>query len=334
MKIFPNPRHEDGDQNSEYIATLLNPVDHRLYDFVRLSNAYYLVAPLSNEDYADPRTKLAVFGQGHFDRYDSKDIDYEGLGTYFRSHTPSVVDKKKSGLGLLLYSGLALAAVTRGASGIYSQKSSRSDEATRWWKSQVQRGFAGESEYGEMEQVTISVDIDEDFVEQQAREYSSELEDAEEVSIVDGPDPSSVDVDVTLEGVMELQVLPATHVADAGLVISWNEDYNQLNTEMGGIEELPSQVLAEIDMSTVGDPDLVLGIFSTMVESEKGFVSEAQKKKFLKSVSERALTPEVRLKIAEMMGQQRLPFTDEVAANPAPKVKHSKEWAKAFSAFI
>lgn len=334
MKLHPNPKSVDGDPNSEYIATLLNPVDHRLYDFVRIFVGYYLVAPLPNEAYADPRTSVSVFGEGNFDKYDSKEIDFEGTGTYYRSHTPSGVDKKKAGLGLMLYSGLALAAVTQSASGIYSQKKQRSSDATRWWSAQVQRGLAGESEYGEMEQVTVSVDIDEEMVEDMARQGSTELEDADEVSVIEGPDPTSVDVDVTLEGVVSLQVLPASHVAEAGLVVSWNDDYKALNMEMGGIEELPAQVIAEIDMSTVGDPDLVLGLFRTMVESEKGHVTEAQKQKFLKSVPDRVLTSKVKHELAEMLGQKRLPFGSEVAANPAPKVKHSKAWAKAFGAFI
>lgn len=332
MTLHPNPRTRGGEPGAVYIATLLNPVDHRLYDVVYLSDKYYIVAPLPNEAYEEYSAQLSVYGEGYFDTYDSKEIEFEGTGTYYRSHTPSGVDKKKSGLGLMLYSGLALAAVTEKASGIYSQKKQRSSEATRWWSAQVQRGLAGESEYGEMEQVTVSVDIDEEMVEDMARQGSTELEDADEVTVIEGPDPTSVDVEVTLEGVVSLQVLPASHVAEAGLVVSWNDDYKALNMEMGGIKELAPEVISEIDMSTVGDSDLVLGLFRVMFESDGA--TDAQKKRFLKNVSDRALTPAVKNEIAELMGQKRLPFGTEVAANPAPKKKHSKAWAKQFGAFI
>ena len=335
----------EGDPGAKYVATLLNPVDHRLYDLVDLKYAYYLFSPMPNEAYSDPEARFIEYGHGSFDDDDSKDIYYDGEeGEYFRSHTPGGVTKKKSGLGLLLYSGLALAVVLeKGREGIFSETKDRSNEASTWWKAQVTRDYAEEGEDTVYGSGLITVDIDEDMILEDVRSAagrgyfgeSIQEVDEDDVQIIEGPDPSYIEVEVSVEATASIQYLPAVKVAESKLVIAWNEGDSDLDSLMEEKGEHPSpEILSEVDMSTVGDPDLILLLWGMVKDSD---ISEAKKKRFLNNVPKGPLI-DADPRILEMMGQLRLPFEEllkeEVAANPPREVKHSKAWAKAFAEFI
>ena len=56
-------RRHEGEERNKYIATLINPVDHRLYDVIhrqRPSKGIVITNPLPNEFYTDP-DKMILF---------------------------------------------------------------------------------------------------------------------------------------------------------------------------------------------------------------------------------------------------------------------------------
>lgn len=342
MMLIANgpPRGVSGKPSMEYVATLVNPVDKRLYDVVTDEEVVYIVAPMPNAIYKSEDERLQVYGSGAYAKYEELELTYAGdTSTYYRSHTPAGVVKKSSGLGLMLYSGISLATQTSGGydvGGIYSSMEDRSPEATRWWKAQVDRDFAEQdgksvSGYGQ-----VTVDVDEetlgDIEDLAGRGYfGNEMEDAENVYVSDYS-PSSFEVEVYVDGDIEVQFLPAVKVAEAKLVVAWNTEEEELNDLMSESVELPPpEVLSELDLKTVGDANLILNLWDVLVEQG---ATEAQKRKFLKHVpSSFSVVPE----ILELQGQQQLPFDEvledarqEVAANPRPKVQHSKAWKNYF----
>lgn len=332
------PKPVPGNTNNEYLATLINPVDKRLYDVVLRIRTVYIVAPMPNSLYKTGT--LQVYGSGAYDNDDSTEIEYDGeTETYFRSHTPSGVTKKGAGLGLVLYSGLSLAAKTEGyytdVGGVYSSNAERLGDATRWWKAQVSRGYAEQegkwlSGYGE-----VTVEVDEDTIgdiESLASSgyFGTEMEEAENVSISEYS-PSSFEVEVHVDGEAEVQYLPAKKVAESNLVVAWNtelDEFNEVDELLSEWVELPpAQILSELDLTTVGDVNLILNLWDVLVQQE---ATPKQKKQFLEHVPPAfSVVPE----ILQLQGQQTLPFEEvqeqaqeEVAANPRPRVKHTRAW--------
>lgn len=342
--LHPNgkPRKLHGKESAAYVATLLNPVDHRLYDVVSFGSTVYIVAPMPNEDYEDPDRSFLEYGHGSYDESDEKEIDSgyypsnKYSGSYYRSHTPDGVTKEGAGLGLVLYSGLSLATTMGlGAAGVFSEENLRSTKASKWWKAQTERGFASEEDVYVTGSGSVEVEIDEEMLGDiqyltSVGDFGEEIRHAENVSITEGPDPSSVYVEVYVEGSIRVSYLPTKKVAESKIVIAWNSEDDDLNPVMeDSIYYPPAEILAEIDMSTVGDPSLILNIWDLLQESDD--VTEAQKKRFLQRVP-RASMVEITPEILEMMGQQKFPYEElmkesqAVAANPRGKIRHSSRW--------
>lgn len=339
-----------GKPGVNYVATMVNAKDHRLYDIVAFDGGenVRIVAPLPSQAYKDPRQKIYVFGRGYFSDSDEKELwTGEEDQTFYRSHTPSGVAKKKTGLGLLLYSGISLATVAKygsGAGGIFSEAASRSAEASAWWARQVERGYA--EGYGEQEEVEgttyRTIYIDEDYLgfydrdAQEAAEqgeFGEEMEEATNVEVVDF-DPSEVEVTISVKGYIDGNVvyLPAANVAASRMVVAWDEDDDDLNALMEDVEMPPAEVLVQLDMSTVADPILLLNVWNLIDASPN--IHSVDKRFFLQKVPPefvRGLALDQRM--LEEYGQQRLPLMDaeqveEMVANP--RMKHSDVWIDYF----
>lgn len=319
-----NLRGMKGGENREYVATFINPVDHRLYDIVSNSDDVYVLAPMPSEAYKDPEASFFNYGNGSYDEYD----EFEGPegGTYYRSHTPSGVYAKKQGLGLMLYSGLALNVVRQAEKdGIFSELKDRSGAATEWWEAQVQRGFADQTGDWKPHSDQVDVHIDEDWIDK--CELSPEDCEADIDSIQ--PDYVTVYVDFIKERIV--QILPAVKVAESEFVVAWDETDEKFNDFMEQeVIEVPNEVLAEVDMSTTKDPGLLLNILERLEKDEAIETHQLQRlvDTFpgpLKGADSQVL-------------RQRIPFEEiEESAERAekqmvanPKRRHSAAWKKHF----
>ena len=319
-----------GSKYARYVATLINPVDHRLYDVIYGPSGLHIVAPMPSEEYTDLEKTVLSFGDGYLDTDEKAEVE-EGRYTLelARSHTPSGVGKKGTGQGLMLYCGLALYAKAKySLDGIYSSSQTRSQAATSWWRSQVQRGFADEDNKYVSAYTTVEVDLDNKIDSDDISSYDFESggDAVEDIQITE-VDPSVVSVSVTAEGRIEIQYITAEKVASSGYVIAWDTEDSDLNAifENVGISQ-PVEVIMAIDLSTTSDPTLVENLLGDL---EEAGVDSEQITKFLDGVPERLLKP-LRRRIQPYVRQLELPRMDEYAANP----KHSKAWEKFFGEAI
>jgi hypothetical protein len=321
-------RQVKGSSKNVYLATLINPVDHRLYDVVFADNLAHIVAPMDSDEYEDPSKYMYSFGQGSVDTSDTKEVEsgrinYE-LG---RSHTPSGVGAKGTGQGLMLYCGLAILAKYRSMDGIYSSASMRSASATNWWRTQVQRGFVDEDSAYVTGYTTTEVNIESIL---DASDYDSAIDDegAEDVSITD-VSPSHVEVEITVEGRIDFQYLTAEKVAESGYCVAWNTNDSDIEEVFSkhGVGQ-PKEVILGIDLSTTADPILIESLVADL--REQG-ASDEELVLFLNRVPKRLLKMLKPSMVRELYGQLRLPLPedDELAAN-ASHTTHSTAWKKFF----
>lgn len=271
-----------------YIATLLNPVDKKPYAItwnVRAQRVY-VVTPK-----ADPGTG-DIMGEGYFE-----DDGHEAKSTGCpRSNTPGGVKKKGVGLGLMLYSGLALTAAYsynaseqhRRAKGlpktvgtcISSSPDNRSRLATAWWEAQVARGFAEEKEVEggdeeECEDDDFDVEMDADSViDQDSMERKVQRKHGGDARL---KDYSVGSVTVSYEyctgdedgGETTVQVLEAESVASSRIVLDANDKIDDLFD--WNKDAAPLDIFKEMDLSDVSD----LG-FIQMIEDQFVVVAEIQ----------------------------------------------------------
>ena len=289
-----------------YVATLLNPVDKKPYalSWDPRGRRLYVVTPA-----AEPSEDAEVWGQGHLDSGTEdygKSVKPTGCP---RSHTPDGVKKHGVGLGLMLYAGLAIAAkwasvvpssfasragLPRASNGcISSYADGRSYEATKWWESQVERGFAEED--------TIEVEgekerdcTDESFkisgsdvhrivkstplLEAVAEEFSNyEIDnvDADEVS-----GTASVCNETAETDSITVQLLTFDSVDEAKLILHVREDLDDAHSNLP-----PVALLDEIDMSDIVDPaffDMITNVYVAASEESGDEDDAAAFQKFLK----------------------------------------------------
>lgn len=320
-----NPRDITGAAKLNYIATLINPVDHRLYDIIGYGQGVemYVVTPLPNDAYKDDRP-IAVYGNGSYDT--DEEFEHDGM-TYYRSHTPSGVKKKKSGLGLMLYSGLSLSVVKYEAKeGVFSQLSQRSSEATQWWKDQVDRGFAYQEGDYISGQEQVEIRLDEEMIDK------CDLDPEECAADIDDIEPGYVTVYVDFTKERLVQVLPAGNVVNARLVLAWDEDDLDLDSLLEDSEGPPTEVLLGLDMSTTADPNLLINILQRLEGDPK--VTKKALQNFVNKYPGPLKGAESSM-IRELLGQQKFPFEEvveaveeeDMVANP---VKNSRAWKDYF----
>lgn len=284
-KAVRNPTGDDMSESSEpaindkivYIATLINPVDHKPYAVTwnAEDQKVYIIHPPAFAPHVGE-----IVGEGYFedDEHDMYGGSVADTGCP-RSHTPGGVTKRGAGLGLMLYSGLALTmAYTAGISAskrkglnlphrhpkacISSGPKGRSTKATKWWEAQRERGYVEEVSGGESEHVceddttsypidAESLGIDSDFVSREAEEQHSDISEIEvdDFSI----DEDSVTVRYRFCGWREgsedggTYVLKAKEVLDSGMVI----DANEAITEDYTVPSL--EVMRGLDLSGIED---------------------------------------------------------------------------------
>lgn len=279
-----------------YVATLINPVDHKLYDVVQLSSYVFITTPAPSEHYTDTSYEIPVYGKGSFDEDDGITVDSE---IFYRSHSPSGVAKKKVGLGLMLYCGnsLSTVAATVYGDGIYSVQGDRSDEAGAFWNRQAEEGLAVEGSAHVSKEEEIELTIDESMLDMCVINC-----DAEFISAY----PDNIAVTVQYEEGVVFQTLPAENVAEHGLVLAWDEDNSRLDTLMYDWEAPPSEILLELDLSTVSNPTLIKNILDWLESDES--VSKQDLKRVLSKLSSGALPAN---ELREISGQQRLPYDKE-----------------------
>src|SRR5690606_23013112 len=96
-----------------------------------------------------------------------------------------------------------------------------------------------------------------------------EMEDfySEEMQILD-IDPSYVEVLVTYEGMQEVQYLTASKVAEAGIVIAWDDTDDDLTALLEEGRSQPIEVLLELDLSTTSDPIVVESLLTELENSQ------------------------------------------------------------------
>lgn len=256
-----------------YLATLINPVDHRLYAIIwDAGDEELLVTTPSNS-----RDEIFVWGQGALSDSD----DPAGQTDCPRSHTPSGVAAKGRGLGLMLYSGLALAAaygtlisrakakelgLPRMEPCISSSPSQRSGPATKWWREQVRRGFAEErSVEGECEDRETHEEIDAEDAGIDEERILGGLDEEGDVSNVRGELSGYVHFTFCPRG-LEAQVLEASRVIESGMVLHANEAF--VDSDNLPVIELPGKdVLLALDLSSVDDSKLVEYVVGLVRES-------------------------------------------------------------------
>jgi hypothetical protein len=321
-----------GDSSAVYLATLINPVDHRLYDVVYADRQVHIVAPMPNEEYVDPGKSIYSFGEGHADLHDTKDVEMGRIELHLaRSHTPGGVGKKGSGQGLILYCGLSIYTKFRGLDGVYSSVESRSEAATKWWRTQVDRGFADEDSAHVTGYTTTEVDLEsavnvDDFY---ARDLFDKDSDAVENIQITDISPSAVEVELSVEGTVQFQYLSAEKVAESGYCVAWNtedSDIDELFSQHG--QGQPKEVILGIDLSTTADPILIQNL---IVELKEADATEEELVLFLNRVPKRLFKQMKSSDVKEIYGQLRLPLPEdeELAANASTKT-HSRAWKDFF----
>lgn len=320
-----------GDPKVLYLATLINPVDHRLYDVIFADNEVHIVAPMPNEEYTEPNKQLYSFGDGYIDRYDTKEVD---KGRYevklARSHTPSGVGAKGTGQGLMLYCGLAIYAKYMGLDGIFSSVESRSTAATSWWKTQVKRDFAEEGTQYVSGYTTTEVNLEDsvDISSYSASDFFDRESDAIDNLRITDIEPSAVEVQVSVEGELEFQYLTAERIAQEGYCVAWNEEDNDIEETFGEGQGQPKEVILGIDLSTTADPILVESLLNDLQEAD---ATEEELVMFLNRVPKRLIKKMKSSNVKEIYGQLRLPLPEdeELVAN-ASVTTHSPAWKNFF----
>ncbi len=305
-------KEEVGHPRNTWLATMINPVDHQLYDILAFRNSCNVVRP--EGDYQSPEQKIYIYGKGYYES-DSREIDGED---FFRSHTPSGVAKKGRGLGLLLYSGLSIQTVSEesSSSGIYSVSGDRSDKAEQWWKAQVEREYVDEYDDSTEDEFETEILVTKGMIDMCEKDC-----DASMLSVY----PEEFLVTVQYSKSVELQTLPAVNVVKAGLVLAWDEEDEELNNlfEQADWEPPPTEVLLGLDLSTTKDPKLLINILEHLQKDEE--VTLAQLRKFvdrfsgeLKGVTDSKL-------LLEILGKQNFEFEANPKLGPV-RVKSDKAW--------
>jgi len=351
-----NPETTKGGSNATYLATMINPKDHRLYDLVAFNQYVYVLAPADMEDYKNPNTPLVSFGEGYLDNSDERDLKYDGeSGDYVRCHTPSGVTKEQSGLGLMLYSGLSMNTILYSPQnlGCFSEDSGpRSKKAEAWWTSQVERGFAEEQEdYREVEgSATFNFDGDDLVNERLEQEFGSLERAAEDGEFGSDMESSNIqDVEMSVEnsylevyarGTIEapIQYLPIQKVAESGLLLAWSDEDDDLKTLLEEHWNAPDpELLVELDMSTTASSDLLSTILGIILENED--LPQDKVLAFYDNLPPGLGTPSQAQEILEYLGQQKLPFelvanSRRIARKNPGERPHSHAWKRHFKQFL
>lgn len=308
-----------------YIATLINPVDHRLYTVVWNEGEIEIISP-TNED------EIEVWGKGLL-----AEEDFPAQETNCpRTHTPSGVVAKGRGLGLILYSGLALAAaistkMSRTERREYDlpadmeacisssdEGPGRSTEASRWWKKQVELGFARESGVqGECEGESIHGEVDADNVYDEDK-ILEELDRAGDISDIDGQLRGTIHFTFCPRD-MDAQVIEATTIFAKGLVFDWND---RLKDFADDAPTLTKEILLEMNLGGITEPHLLELFLGYLHETD---ATEEEIDAFLRE--------------NDLVDQPRLPGIELGEPTPYAKFKknarrdgtgHSRTWRKAF----
>lgn len=323
--------HEEilGSPNFEYLVSMVNPVDKRLYTVVARGNRVYVAEPLPVGEYLDNGRHFKYFAEGYIDPTDEKELNFEGEdATYYRSHTPGGVAVKGKGYGYLLYSALAILAYGRNkySGGVFSELSQRSADATRWWNAQVQQGYASEDRVSAYSTARIEIDVGREIRENldSYLDYFDDIDTSGDLEIYE-ISPEAVDVEVMVEGLTEVQYLPAKKVAQEGLVIGWASNDARLD-ELFEDAKFPSvEVLSELNLDTVQDIEEVKTLWGLIDEDPDA--TDAQRERIIHSL-DRDFFLAHQQELIDMVGKQlKLPL---VANRREPKPKYSKAWKEYF----
>lgn len=335
--------------NFEYLATMINPKTHRLFDIAALRGTQDVYITLPSEAYGEKDQEIYILGNGQFDKYDSADVEDEA-GSYFRSHTPSGVAERNQGYGFLLYSGIALAALSEGGEGIYSVPNDRLDAAEAFWRSQTKKGYAREScGKSSTDSIEVSYPLEYSVLEELVESENNMSSDECRASMNDYPEDVEVQVEVNRS--INLNVLPGHSVFASGMVITWEETDRALDdaAEMAW-KKAPVEILYEIKLDSCYDSKLIL-LLLEHIRDEAGadldpkrllYLLETAPPEIIESPSD-ALFQEfkkserLRHIYLELAGQQKFNFNaakkrhKELTANPP---KHSKAWRDHFGSFV
>lgn len=139
--------------------------------------------------------------------------------------------------------------------------------------------------------------------------FGDELEGAENIEVSEFS-PTHFEVEAYVDGTINVSFLPAEKVAASKLVVAWDTEEPDLDELLSNYVELPPpEIVSELDLSTVGDANLILNLWTVLNDSTR--VTAAQKKKFVEHIpASFATVPD----IFELMGQERLPFEDDLVA--------------------
>lgn len=162
------------EQETIFLGAVVQPKTWEPIWVQRKPHTYRTVNILTRGDYG----VYVIAGEGYLDQGDDPEYNGPVLVTgYPRCHTPAGVKMKGGGYGTCLYTGLVLLASAiddkeiwpdkmRGSGeGISSADDSRSSEASRWWRSALERGLT-EQEEGEVEEVMEKEELeDEDLTD-------------------------------------------------------------------------------------------------------------------------------------------------------------------------
>lgn len=254
-----------------YVGTLLNPVDHKPYAVTWDPDVKhcYIVTPASGPFIGK------VWGDGYFEDDPGDEMGASAKSGCPRSHTPAGVKKKGAGLGLMLYSGLAMVAAfshenlhrrkslrlpnVKGTC-ISSYPEARSEAASKWWDAQAERGFTTKetievegTEECDSDSYDIDVDndvlgIDEVDVRRRASRSHSGVNHIKDFSVSGTATVEYEYCSGAEDQSIEIDRLEFSSVVEAGLVIHVNEDLSELHTKLP-----PLKLFKEIDLSDVRD---------------------------------------------------------------------------------
>jgi len=259
---------------AQYVATLINPTRHpeygkRLYDVYLYQHLVWVYPPVSVDSMRhatvlrDPRR----LGQGFFARDDVIEILDD---SFSRSHTPSGVKEKKSGLGLMLYSGLSMSAsMSMDVDGIYSTADEqRTKEADKWWNDQTKRRFAKKTEARQGGCVDMIHDISPDDISRDVLAQYMEVDEGDARKLVlHDVEPDEVELQVCWYKDMLVQFLRTSRVSENGTILIWNESDTQLNERIRGSWTSPSvEVMLNLKLDNVqDDPTVVIAVMSRLL---------------------------------------------------------------------
>jgi hypothetical protein len=314
-----------------YIATLISPVNHRLYDVIVYGGETEIVNPLPYSVYVSVSKDAVLFENrlavGYYDEDDEVELEE---GTFYRSHTPRGASEKGIGLGLLLYSGLALSAKWDGGNaGIYSSMDQRSSDATKWWKNQVRRDYAEESSSTKSACTEVDVDFSDAAEEEGKSGLAYELGVDEDTVHVEDVEPSSAYVQVCGYGELEIQYLTADRVAERGLIVAYNDEDADLSDIEQSLTVVPPAVLLGVKLDNVRDPNVINEIVRGL--HDQG-VPQSEIAKFLETVPAE-MFPQIRGDVLPILGQETFDFL-EYEGPPRRRMQknptHSAAWQSFF----